>query len=166
MWHTWRVAPIAFLEHKSMIVNFMTIHTHLLSWELPAETHYCLSEKRQKGRNPFFNFFFSKYECLFPMELIKALHVVSYTWAFFLPTTLRFIKPQGRDKKSIIILRNWLNAKGPTSFWLEGNRIIYAAICMGWLVFSLVECWASENLLYQWECDSLLCDYTFIFVSI
>ena len=26
------------------------------------ETHYCLSEKRQKGRNPFFNFFFSKYE--------------------------------------------------------------------------------------------------------
>lgn len=129
MWHTWRVAPIAFLEHKCMIVNFMTTHTNLFDLKATSRRHITVCQRKdRKEETPSLIFSSLNMKCLFPMELIKALHVVSYTWAFFLPTTLRFIKPQWRDKKSIIILRNWLNAKGPTSFWLEGNRIMNTAI--------------------------------------
>ena len=51
--HTRRVTPIAFLEHKCMIMNFMATHTNLLVLKLPAgETLLSVREMTER-KKPF-----------------------------------------------------------------------------------------------------------------
>lgn len=67
------------LEHKCMIVNFMTTHTNLFDLKATSRRHITVCQRKdRKERNPFFNFFFSKYEVsLSPTELIKRPFMLS-----------------------------------------------------------------------------------------
>lgn len=70
----------SFLEHKCMIMNFMETHTNLLALKATSrrDITVCQINDREE-ETPTLIFSLLNMKCLFPMELIKTLHIVSYT---------------------------------------------------------------------------------------
>lgn len=73
------MAPIAFLEHKCMIMNFMASHTNLLVLKAPSRRDITVCQRNDREEEtPSLIFPSLNMKCLFPMELIKAVYVVRY----------------------------------------------------------------------------------------
>lgn len=73
------MAPIALLKHECMIMNFMATHTNLLVLKATSRRDITVYQRNEReDKNSLLIFPSLNMKCLLPMELIKALHVVSY----------------------------------------------------------------------------------------
>lgn len=72
-------------------MNFMATHTNFLALKATSRRDITVCQRNDREEETFPLIFpFLNMKCFFPIELIKNFHVVSYTQALFLPSTLKF----------------------------------------------------------------------------